>query len=78
LLRAQNAQLKSNNESMSTQYCEDSYIELEVEITKVINGEGYIKFWIDGIPCHYVIYSDNDRFADENEVIIIGSSDCDV
>ena len=79
LIRAQNAEFNSNNETLDVQFCEDSYIELEIEITEAINKQGYVKFWVDGIPTGYVIYySDTDRFILEDIPITIGSPDCDV
>ena len=79
LLKAQNASIKTNNETLDTQYCEDTYIELEVEITKDDPKKSYIKLWIDGVPCGYSTYNSNsDRFILEDKNITIGSSDCDV
>ena len=79
LLNAQNGGVKTLNESLEVQYCEDTYIELEVEVTKSSSGKKYIKFWIDGVPCGYTEYSSTtDRFVLEDEEIIIGSPDCDV
>jgi hypothetical protein len=81
LLRAQNAIYKSRNQTISTQYCEDSYIELELDITKRDEGDikNYITFWIDGVPSGYVVYDGSDEFIlNSNPVISIGSADCDV
>lgn len=77
VLNAQNATFNSNNASVTTQYCEDSYIEFELEITKKATGKPYIKFWIDGVPSNYVRYSDSDRFVGADK-LTIGSSECDV
>jgi hypothetical protein len=50
-----------------------------MEITEAVNNQGYIKFWIDGVPTGYVIYDgDTERFILENIPITIGSPDCDV
>ena len=81
VLNAQSATLKSRSNSITTQYCEDTYIELEFDITKydTNNVKNYIKFWIDGVPCGFTIYSSNDIFIDDNKNnITIGSPDCDV
>jgi hypothetical protein len=51
--------LKTNNTSVSTQYCEDTYIEFEAEFTAASSGKTYIKMWIDGVPCAYTIYNPN-------------------
>ena len=81
LLNAQSATFKSKNNSISTQYCEDCYIELEFDISKYDESgiKNYIKFWIDGVPAGFVIYDGTDSFIDNNNVpITIGSADCDV
>lgn len=78
LLKAQYGQVKTANESLDVHYCEDAYIELEVEVTKDIDNKRYIKFWIDGVPTGYCTYSENDRFELPDSIITIGSSDCDV
>ena len=77
VLQAQSATANTNNLSMTTQYCENNYIELEWEVTKASSGKQYMKFWIDGIPSNYVTYSTNDRFLG-GSTIEIGSDDCDV
>lgn len=78
-MTAQAATLKSMNNTISTQYCEDAYIELEFDISKrdTSNVKNYIKFWIDGVPSGYVIYEGGDDFIDSHN-ITIGSTDCDV
>lgn len=81
LLNAQSAIFKSKNNSISTQYCEDCYIELEFDISKYDESgiKNYIKFWIDGVPAGFVIYDSTDSFIDNNNIpITIGSADCDV
>ena len=78
-LKAQNAAVKTNNTSISTQYCEDSYIEFEAEFTAASSGKSYIKLWLDGVPCGYTIYDvDSDLFQLTTPTIRIGSTDCDV
>lgn len=79
LLNAQAAILRSRSNVVSTQYCEDSYIELEFDITKYDrnNIKNYMKFWVDGVPSGYVIYSSDDAFTGADK-ITIGSIDCDV
>ena len=81
VLNAQNAMVNTSNRSLDTQYCEDSYIELEMSITKYDSKKikNYIKFWIDGIPSGYAIYSNSDIFNNPKDCkITIGSRDCDV
>lgn len=80
ILNAQNASYKSRNQSISTQYCEDYYIELELNISKQDPNDikNYITFWIDGVPSGYVVYDSSDSFILEDQKIIIGSDDCDI
>lgn len=79
LLTAQNAIFNTLNNSISTHYCEDTYIELELDITNVDNKFSYIKFWIDGIPVSYAIYDDLDNVNRCATIpLTIGSDDCDV
>jgi hypothetical protein len=66
VMNAQNASFKSRNSTISTQYCEDSYIELELDIAKEDPSgiKNYITFWIDGVPSGFVIYDTSDSFID--------------
>ena len=87
LLRAQDAIYKSEQATIKTLYCEDSYLEFETDIWKnpatplVVNGmdvsQRYIMTWLDGVPSGVSIYASNDSFTN-NEYITIGSDDCDV
>ncbi len=74
LMRAQNATFKTEGRTLDTQYYEDSYIEFEMEVTA---NPRYMKLWIDGIPCAYTKYSNNEIFSGAN-AITIGSNECDV
>ena len=74
LMRAQNAFFRTEGKEMETQYCEDHYIEFELEVTE---NPRYIKMWIDGVPCGYTNYSSTEIFSGANS-ITIGSSECDV
>lgn len=81
IMQAQSATFNSRNNTISTQYCEDSYIELEFDISKRDSNDirNYIKFWIDGVPSGFIIYDKDDSFIDDtNAYITIGSRDCDV
>ena len=81
ILNAQSAIFKSKNNTISTQYCEDCYIELEFDISAFDDKgiKNYIKFWIDGVPAGFVIYDGTDSFIDNTKLpITIGSEDCDV
>lgn len=84
IMNAQYATLNSRSSTLSTQYCEDTYIELEFDISpqdtnNSINPKNYIKYWIDGVPSGYTIYSGDDSFMTAaGQKITIGSPDCDV
>lgn len=82
VFNAQNATIKTRNNSLTTQYCEDAYMELEFNISKIdVNNKikNYITFWVDGVPAGYVIYNENDDFVGPKSTkIAIGSQDCDV
>lgn len=81
ILNAQSAIFKSKNNTISTQYCEDCYIELEFDISAFDDKgiKNYIKFWIDGVPAGFIIYDGTDSFIDNTKLpITIGSEDCDV
>ena len=80
-MQAQSATLRSFDSVISTQYCEDTYIEFEFDISardNVNKIKNYIKFWIDGVPAGYVVYPETDSFNLLDDVITIGSQDCDV
>ena len=80
VLTAQSAALRSRDNVVSTQYCEDTYMELEFDISKYDsnNIKNYMTFWMDGVPSGYVVYTPNDAFQELDPKIIIGSADCDV
>ena len=81
LMTAQSATFKSRNNTIATQYCEDAYIELTLDIGKYDNNKikNYIKLWIDGVPSGFIIYDNTDNFIDyDSRNITIGSPDCDV
>ena len=87
ILRAQDAIFKSEQATIQTQYCEDSYLEFETDIwtnprvPEVRNGvdvsQRYIMTWLDGVPSGVSIYAANDSFRN-TQTITIGSNDCDV
>ena len=73
----------------STQYYENSYIELETEIwpnqkdkSVKIPGDRFVMFWVDGIPAGVKAYSYADNpdaiFTNDGRSITIGSKLCDV
>ena len=75
---AQTAELKSEQNSLSTPYVEDTYMELEFNILPD-NPYREMVTWIDGIPQHFELYETSDSFTQTSPVgITVGSDDCDV
>ena len=82
LINAQNAIISCESVSLNIPFCEDSYIELEMDVWDgQVNASGtkqnYLMSWIDGVPAGCKVYTDGTSF-DHNQVITIGSNDCDV
>lgn len=83
ILKAQNAIFNYAGKTLTVPYCEDEYIEFELDITKDAGGEEfkkrYIRPWLDGVPAGVSLYDTNDAIAIADETTItIGSADCDV
>ena len=78
----------SHKDGFATQYFENTYIELEVEIwpdgddpdvNNNIYKDRFIMYWIDGVPAGVKLYAAGEKFAHINEIPIeIGSDLCDV
>lgn len=73
----------------ATQYCENSYIELETEIwpkvsdrqqgTKTVYGDRYLMIWVDGVPAAAKPYTETMALTQVSpQTIHIGSDACDV
>ena len=81
-MTAQNALFKSLSYQINAQYCEDSYIEFELDITKKDSQgkKNYITLWLDGVPCGVAVYynTSSEFTGPENTYITIGSEDCDI
>lgn len=78
ILGAQQGVFKSSGSTVNIPYCEDTYIELEVDITRrKTDGSGYIMTWLDGVPSGLAVFKQADQF-DQDETIVIGSPDADV
>lgn len=88
-LDAQKAALSTNTiKNFSTQYYENSYIELEAEIwpdvddpdaAKNIYGDRFIMFWVDGVPVGVKAYPKGEKVTHIHpQPITIGSNYCDV
>lgn len=70
---------KSSNTTLKIPYCEDSYIEFEVDIWPQDPIKSYIMSWLDGVPTSVSLYDSTDTFIQAPaKNIIIGSNDCDV
>lgn len=82
LINAQNALLSCSSTLLDVPTCEDSYIELELDIwngTTTLSGikQNYLMVWVDGIPAGCKVYTNGTNFSNNKE-ITIGSKDCDV
>ena len=79
-LTANEGTLHTLNETLTTYYCKDSYIEFETNIHP--NSEHpYLQFWIDGTPDCTVLYGSTDSMQQGQNTsanITIGSNNCDV
>ena len=78
-LKAQRAVVKSLNTTMEVPYCEDSFIELDVNI-EPDSKDRAMMIWLEGIPSRVAIYAkDGDSFTQGTPApLTIGSNDCDV
>jgi len=71
--------LKSSGQSVSTQYGENVYIELEFEVYGTNNNPRYIMCWVDGVMSTVRVCNSTDLFEQTDKSnIIIGSTNCDV
>ena len=83
-INAQESIIKTNITELSTQYCEDTYIELEIDAwpydAHENTGKRYLIYWIDGVPAGISLYGTTDDInqGSANVPITIGSEDCDV
>lgn len=79
-LGAQTAIFKSASTSIDIPYCEETYIELEIDVTNTSSAQKgfyYITSWIDGVPSGIKTFASNEAF-NHNNFITIGSNDSDV
>ena len=80
IMRAQDTIIQTSTDSISTPYCEDSFIEFEYDIWGVQASNGgrrYVMPWLDGVPASIGKYTDETLFGQAKN-ITIGSDDCDV
>ena len=80
----------STYKNFATQYCENSYVEIETEIwpkvedtviseNATIYGDRFLMFWVDGVPAGVKPYSTSMSLTQVNpQIIEIGSDLCDV
>lgn len=81
LMNAQDAIYNTEKASLKVPYCENTYMEFEVDTYSNSSGKGrYCVSWLDGIPSGAIMYnSSEDTMVQNNpQKIIIGSSECDV
>lgn len=76
IVGAQNTIFKSSTSELNIPYYEDTYIELEIDITPK-GTFNYITSWIDGVPSGLFSFTEDEQF-DYVDNIIIGSDDADV
>ena len=69
---------KSVGSTLRVPYCEDTYIEFEVDAWPN-NEHPYLMTWLDGVPTSVVTYdATTDKFDNATANLVIGSEDCDV
>ncbi len=77
-IQAQKALVKSEQTTMEVPYCEDSMIEMDVNI-EPDSKDRVMMVWLEGVPSKVEIYAANDNFTQStSEPLTIGSNDCDV
>ena len=78
VLQAQKAKVSSEQTTIEVPYCEDSIIEMDVNIESDSKDKAMM-VWLEGVPARVDIYAANDNFTqDTPELLTIGSNDCDV
>ena len=77
-VNAQNATLHSQQNNINVPYCEDTYMELEFNISPA-NPYHEMYMFIDGVPQVLKLYDTSDKFTQNTpKPITIGSDSCDV
>ena len=78
-LFAHNGILKSSVRQVTTQFSENTYIELEFEVYGTNSNIRYIMCWVDGVMSSVRVCDENDNFEQTAKVpIVIGSENCDI
>ncbi|MDO5546945.1 MAG: DUF6273 domain-containing protein [Eubacteriales bacterium] len=77
-LGANEGKITSEQNTVSVQYAEDSYVEFEFDVRKA-NEYRYLQTYLDGVISSTIVYAADDNFTQTNkQYITIGSADCDV
>lgn len=77
-INAQNATMTSEQSSLQVPYCEDTYMEMDLNIYPD-SEHTLMLMWLGGVPAKPSEYASNDNFTQPTPVpITIGSNDCDV
>lgn len=79
-LKANEGIFQANGEkALTIPYCENQYIEFEIDIWPYNETTPYLMSWLDGVPASATTYSDTTTFfQNPSKNIVIGSEDCDV
>lgn len=77
-LGANEGTITSEQNTVSVQYAEDSYVEFEFDVRKASEYR-YLQTYLDGVISSTIVYATDDNFTQtDKQYITIGSSDCDV
>lgn len=77
-LGANEGTITSEQNTVSVQYAEDSYVEFEFDVRKASEYR-YLQTYLDGVISSTTVYATDDNFTQTNkQYITIGSDDCDV
>lgn len=78
VVQAQKTTVKSEQTTMEVPYCEDSIIEMDLNI-EPDSKDRAMMIWLEGVPSKVAIYAANDNFTQDNtQNLVIGSNECDV
>ena len=71
--------LRSSGQSITTQYGENVYIELDFEVYGTNDTPRYMMCWVDGVMSIVRVCNTTDQFEQTSKAnIVIGSTNCDV
>lgn len=70
--------ITSEQNTVSVQYAEDSYVEFEFDVRKASEYR-YLQTYLDGVISSTIVYAADDNFTQtDKQYITVGSADCDV